>query len=239
MGQQRRSCRPWRPATEFNIWKLWCSCASQQLSQQSDRRQVLMALNQDESDQLKMKLVDKAGLRQVHNWSILLWHVQPYKALSPCNMQADSRPHCWCLCPPEPPGPLCASQPIDRTFTSITALCLPPQPAQNSPSVSSQHALISSNSVTLPSEEAGYGFKQDKTRKTRCDREEGFTKDRKHRDMLKDQKRVMEGESDRAEVVGSSKEMWMRQREEEEERRDSKTNRIRASMEGWSRKKYR
>lgn len=95
--------------------------------------------------------------------------------------------------PKEPPGPLCASQLIDRTFTSITSLCLPPQPAQNSPSVSSQHALISSNSVTLPSEEAGTGFKQDKTRKTRCDREEGFTKDRKHRDMLKDQKRVMEG----------------------------------------------
>lgn len=29
----------------------------------------------------------------------------------------------------------------------------------------------------------GTGLKQDRTRKTRCDREEGFTKDRKHKDM--------------------------------------------------------
>lgn len=132
---------------------------------------------------------------------------------------ADSRSRCWCLHPnpPEPTGPLCASQPIDRTFTSITSLRFPPQPAQNSPSVSSLHTLISSNSVTLLSEEAGTGFKQDKMWKTRCDREESFTKDRKHRDMLKVQKRVMEGETDRVEVVGSSKEMWTRQREEEEE----------------------
>lgn len=30
---------------------------------------------------------------------------------------------------------------------------------------------------------AGAALKQDRMRKTRCDRKEGFTKDRKHRDM--------------------------------------------------------
>lgn len=80
---------------------------------------------------------------------------------------------------------LCTTQPTDRTFTSITSLCLPPQAAQNNLSLSSHYSPISSNSVTLPYKGAGTGLKQDRMRKTRCDREEGFTKDRKHRDMSK------------------------------------------------------
>lgn len=78
---------------------------------------------------------------------------------------------------------LCTTQPTDRTFTSITSLCLPPQLAQNNPSLSSHYSSVSSNSVTLLYKEAGTGLKQDRMRKTRCDREKGFTKDRKHKDM--------------------------------------------------------
>lgn len=80
---------------------------------------------------------------------------------------------------------LCTTQPTDRTFTSITSPCLPPQWAQNNLSLSSHYSPISSNSVTLLYEGAGAELKQDRMRKTRCDREEGFTKDRKHRDMSK------------------------------------------------------
>lgn len=70
-----------------------------------------------------------------------------------------------------------------RTFTSITSPCLPPQTAQNNLSLSSHYSVISSNSVTLLHGGAGAALKQDRMRKTRCDRKEGFTKDRKHRDM--------------------------------------------------------
>lgn len=55
--------------------------------------------------------------------------------------------------------------------------------AQNNLSLSSHYSLISSNSVTLLHGGAGAALKQDRMRKTRCDRKEGFTKDRKHRDM--------------------------------------------------------
>uniref|UniRef100_A0A3Q2NNM4 Uncharacterized protein n=1 Tax=Fundulus heteroclitus TaxID=8078 RepID=A0A3Q2NNM4_FUNHE len=73
--------------------------------------------------------------------------------------------------------------PSNRTFTSITSPCLPPRSAQNSLSLSSHCSPVSSNSVSLPNKGAGAGLKQDRMRKTRYDRKEGFTKDRKPRDM--------------------------------------------------------
>lgn len=78
---------------------------------------------------------------------------------------------------------LCTTQPRNRTFTSITSPCLPPQSAQNSLSLSSHCSPVSSNSVTLLHKGAGTGLKQDRMRKTRCDRKESFTKDRKPRDI--------------------------------------------------------